>query len=137
MDSRAESRGACLFFNRSNKGFFGELGSGRKGCVWAVAGCVTGVSVDVGFSLLLGWTAGSTCEDFFAWARILFWRSSIVLSKTSSMAASRCGFSPNGESLMISRSEERPTEDLNLEWKRSCSILMMYSWLYGMLRIKL
>ena len=38
---------------------------------------------------------------------------------------------------MISRSEERPTEDLNLEWKRSCSILMMYSWLCGMLKIKL
>lgn len=63
-------------------------------------------------------------------ASILPRQSSTVLSKISSMATSRCGFSPKGESPMMSRSEERPTEDLNLEWKSLCSISMMRSWLW-------
>lgn len=97
--------------------------AGGGGCV--VVGCVAAVSVDAAFPEPSGLAAGSACKDFFSWASILSRQSRIDLSKTSLMATARCGFSPKGESLMMSRSEERSIEGLKSEWKSSCCISMM------------
>ena len=51
------------------------------------------------------------------------------LSKSNSMAAEQCGFSPDEVLRIILESEVVPTRGFKPDWKSSCSISLIRLWL--------
>lgn len=106
------------------------LGDNRgDDCDAGVGDCACGMeTLDAPLSLL-GRGVGSGCNVFFTFVYVLLRRSRMDLSKTSSIAAARCGFSPDEVLRIVLESKATLAEGFSLDWKSSCSISLIRLWL--------
>ena len=107
---------------------FGD-GCGGSGTVGVGMGSSAGGMGALSGSLPLSWGVGSGCNESFAFVESLSRRSCIDLSNINFMAAAWCECSPDEELRIILESEAPSTDGFSLDWKSSCSISLICSWL--------